>query len=242
MLRSGLASVVLRVVLSGLDFAGHGSNVDDGATPTFGLLGGPLKQRQESGSHEVDLADVGAVDALPVFEVGVLVVKESLFQILCTSSLGVEGSSRYASVVDEDVKVVFLFGEVVVELGDVLLGRDVGSEGDDLALDSLVVSLSHAIHFVFSAANDVDLCTIDSEGLSGHKANATTAASNEGYLVFDIEDIGQLEAVVVVLVRVVGLLGDISCVVVLLGWVGAYHGELGCGRCGKVSGDVGQSR
>lgn len=60
---SGLAGVVGKVMLGGLDNARDGGDIDDGAGPAVVKVGALLQQRQEGCSGEEQLCYIGAEDA-----------------------------------------------------------------------------------------------------------------------------------------------------------------------------------
>lgn len=71
--------------------------------------------------------------------------------------------------------MVFFFGEVLVEFLDGIFAADVGRDGDDLAFDSFGIGFDYCVELVLCSTNDVDLGSVDSEGLCSHQANTTTA-------------------------------------------------------------------
>ena len=77
-----LAGVVDKVVLSGLDNAGDGGDVDDGAGPAVIQRSALLQQRQESYGAEEELGDVRAEDLLPFVECTGRMLEELLLELL----------------------------------------------------------------------------------------------------------------------------------------------------------------
>jgi hypothetical protein len=138
-----LAGVVLWVMLHRLDLPGHGRNVKHSSRPSLGLLRRFLKQRQEAGRHEVDLRNVRPIHIIPVLECSVLSREHVLLHLLGAGRFGLESLCGYSGVVDQDIQVGFLLGDLIVELRDVILFGNVGCNGDDLAGDVLAVGLDY---------------------------------------------------------------------------------------------------
>ena len=109
----GFRSVVSEVMLRRLHHAGDGGNVDDCARITFCMLGRLLEKWEEGCGHEKDLSDVGSVGIGPGLEGFVLVVEEVSGHLLCRRGFGLLRIKFDAGVVDEDVEVVLLLGNLL---------------------------------------------------------------------------------------------------------------------------------
>jgi hypothetical protein len=197
--------------------ARYGRDVNDCAGPSMLLLTCFLQHRQEGGTHEVALADVRPVDVVPVLKSGAFVIEEILPHLLRGAGLGLECLGVDAGIVDEDVENLLLGGELVVELGDFFLLGDVASDGNNFARDILAVGIGYSLEFLFCAAADVNLGSVDCltlrarsakfqmqmvcsayKCLDQHQPDARTTSSNQRHFVLDIEDVLELEVRVVV--------------------------------------------
>jgi len=114
---------------------------------------------------------LGAVSVNPVLDVGVGVVEEVGLHLLGALGLGGEGVGADTGVVDQNADALLLLLDLVVDAGNVLLLGDVSLDGVDGTWNTLAVLLGDSLELLHGAANDVDLGTVDGEGLSGHQTN-----------------------------------------------------------------------
>lgn len=116
-----------------------------------------LEKREESSGHEVDLRNIGAVDVIPIFEGGFLVIEHLFLHALRAASFSIEGLGADTSVVDENVEVFLFLGDLVIEGDNVFLVGDVGGDRDDLTGDALAIGLGDSVQLLLGASRDVDL-------------------------------------------------------------------------------------
>ena len=90
--------------------------------------------------------------------------------------------SEHAYIVDQYVEMILLLSDLIVKLGNGVLLANVGSNRDDLAFNTLTVRVDNSLKLLLSTANDVDLCTVHCQSLSGHQANAGATAGYESNL------------------------------------------------------------
>ena len=95
-----LAGVIAEVMLSRLGETRDRSDIDDGTRVAVLKFTSFLEEREESGGHEEDLRDIGAVCRYPVVESGVLVVEQVLGHFLSGLGFGGLGGAADAGVVD----------------------------------------------------------------------------------------------------------------------------------------------
>lgn len=182
----GFGSVILSMMLHGLDLPGNGGDIHNRAGVTVLMLGGLLQQRQKSRRHEVALRHVCAVDVVPVLERGVFVFEERFLEFFRRLGVSVEGVCGDARVVDKDAQAAFFGGDGVVKFGYVLFGGDVGGYGDDFARDVFAIGFGYAFELFFCSAGDVHFGAVDCEGLHGHEAYAGATAAVETGLAFGV--------------------------------------------------------
>lgn len=107
---------------------------------------------------EVDGRDVRAVDTGPVLKVDALGVKQVLLQLCRVIGLRGDGIAADAGVVDQDTQALLAGLDLLHQLGDVVLARDVEStQRYDVALDVLAIRLLDFVKFLSAATCDVDL-------------------------------------------------------------------------------------
>lgn len=110
---------------------------------------------------EVHSRDIGAVRAGPVLEVDALGVEQVLRELRRRVGLGGDGVAADACIVDQDAQALLAGLDLLHQLGDVVLARDVESaEWDDLTLDVLSVGLNDLLELVSTTTRDVDLCKV----------------------------------------------------------------------------------
>ena len=125
--------VVREVVLGGLDEAGDGGDVDDGARVAGVQVGCFAEEGEEGGGHEEELRDVGGVGGCPHLDGLVRVVEEVGGHLGGGGGFGCLAVEGDAGVVDEHVEGLLAGGDVRDEGLDRGFAGDVGSNGDDFA-------------------------------------------------------------------------------------------------------------
>lgn len=110
---------------------------------------------------EVHSCDIGAVGGGPVLEVDALGIEQVLRELRRRVGLGGDGVAADAGIVDQDAQALLAGLDLLHQLGDVVLARDVeAAEWDDLALDVLPVGLHGLLELVSTTTCDVDLCKV----------------------------------------------------------------------------------
>ena len=92
-------------------------------------------------------------------------VVEVLLHLLCAVAVDLSLGLSDTGVVDENVKVTFLFFDGLDELVDAFLVGYVADKRDDLALDVFAVVLYHSLELLLGTSGDVNLYSVDSESL-----------------------------------------------------------------------------
>lgn len=172
---SRLAGIVREVALGHEHNPGDGGNVDNSSGVTLDVIRGAGNERKEGTGHEVDLGDVGLILGSPVVEGLALRVEEVVTELLSVLARGRDlAGSLDTGVVDQDAEVLLAGLDLFGETQDIFLVGDIANERDDLARDAFAVSVDDSLQLVFGTADDVDLGSIDSEGLCDHQANAAS--------------------------------------------------------------------
>lgn len=157
---------------------------------------------------EVDGRDVRAVDTGPVLKVDALGVKQVFLQLRRVIGLRGDGVAADASIVDQDAQALLAGLDLLHQLGDVVLARDVEStQRYDVALNVLAVRLLDLVELLSAATCDVDLCnvslclrcpltrfvsatdlcTVDGQGLCDHQTDTAATSSDESDATLEVE-------------------------------------------------------
>lgn len=172
------------------------ANVDHSPRPVRVPLRAGLQQWQKRRGHKVNARDIGLVRIRPVFLGHVLILKQIVLHLLRRLRLCRNRRAAHTGIVDEDAQALFPRGDFLVQTGDLFLLGDVPLDGDDLALNVLVVDLDYLVELLFGAADDVDFGTVCREGLGGHETDSGTAARDEGDAAFEVEKGVAVEVIV----------------------------------------------
>ena len=207
----GFRSVVSEVVLGCLDDTGDGGDVDDCARIAFCMLGRFLEEREKGCGHEEDLRNIRSVGISPGLEGFVLVIEEISGHFLCGRGFGLLRVEFDAGVIDKDVEMALLLGNLLGKVLDGGLLRDVTGDWDDLAWDVFAVHLADFLELVGCSSTDVDLGSIGScafvrgdmtsqsslkqltKCLCSHQPNTCTSTCDEGNFAFDSVQVLELE-------------------------------------------------
>jgi len=164
-------------------------DVDDGRRIAGLLLRRGREEREEQRRREKDGDDVGAVHVQPVVE---RVLGELLRQSLGALLAFFSGTcrARDASVVDEDMDGRLLALDLLDDLLDAPLVRDVALDGDQAA-GGVTVDLGSLLERLKTATDDVDFGAIGGQRLRALEADACAATRDDGNLVGKAEELAR---------------------------------------------------